>query len=105
MPPVNRRVAPALAWSMWLVAAISGLVDLALGDSAWLEGHLGTNITVLGYTTVGAVVVTRRPTNPIGWMFCAFGLGVLQPAVIHFAAHTLEARPGGLPEGQALAWI
>jgi hypothetical protein len=33
----------------------------------WLE----TSMVTIGYSTVGAIVASRLPESPIGWLFCA----------------------------------
>jgi hypothetical protein len=55
-------------------------------------------------TTVGAVLASRRPRHPVGWLLLAFGLslsvGGVAPA---YAAYGLLARPGALPAASAVA--
>jgi hypothetical protein len=110
---MNPRAAALMAWSACLVSlaltALSFLL-LALNLSRpdvpiypyWAEG----TILALGYSTVGAVVASRRPQNPIGWILCAIGL---LWAVDHFnseyAIYTLLAAPGTLPGGELAAWL
>jgi len=33
-----------------------------------------TGMLSLVYPTIGALIVSRLPTNPIGWIFCGVGL-------------------------------
>ena len=77
----NRRAAPWLGWSVWLLAAASLTLVFALfvvrDDTlpaadrvGWLPGHL----PAFAFVTVGAVVVSRRPGNIIGWLCCGIGL-------------------------------
>ena len=33
-----------------------------------------TGVLSLAYPTVGALIASRLPTNPIGWIFCSLGL-------------------------------
>jgi hypothetical protein len=68
----------------------------------WVE------VTVLAVTfsTVGAVITSRRPENPIGWLFCATGLLVgMDHLSAQYAIYALLAAPGTLPGGEVLAWI
>jgi hypothetical protein len=57
------------------------------------------------YASVGAVVASRHPKNPIGWLFCALGFVI---AFEFFGTEYAElGRPGGFPgrlEQQWLAW-
>ena len=59
----------------------TALVITFLGVSAglsFLEFGAAFNAAVMAasFSTVGAMVVSRRPKNPIGWIMCAGGLGV-----------------------------
>jgi hypothetical protein len=77
----SRRVAPWLGWSAWLLAAASQALVLELfvrGNTALSAtdkaGFVVGGIPSLAFVTVGAVVVSRRPGNVIGWLCCAIGL-------------------------------
>jgi len=64
----------------------------------------GAVLTRLGwgaYPTVGAVIVARRPRNPVGWLCCAVGL-LLGPAFFgqDYAWYALIHNPGSLPGGR-----
>ena len=55
---------------------------------------------------VGAVLASRRPQNPIGWIFC--GLGVLAGILAftsEYARWAIEARHGIPPAGVYAAWL
>jgi hypothetical protein len=97
-------------WALSLVLTALSLYLLMLSLS-----HAGVHIYVnwpfdtllaIGFLTVGAIVASRRPENPISWLFCIIGLLF---AVGHFcgeyAIYTLLAAPGSLPVGEAAAWI
>jgi hypothetical protein len=52
------------------------------------------------------MVGSRRPENPIGWLFCA--IGVFAAIVLlssEYAAYALLAQPDSLPGALAMAWI
>jgi hypothetical protein len=68
----------------------------------WLE----TSMVALGYSTVGAIVASRLPESPIGWLFCAIGLifGVSHFSV-EYVEYALLAPSGSLPAGEAFAWL
>jgi len=78
-------------------AAMALMVSTPQGWDAWLA-------TLLGYPTVGAVIVAQQPRNTIGWLLVTFGglanLGFFSAAVV-FA--TLDADPARWQ--QALAWL
>jgi hypothetical protein len=110
---MSRRTAAWLAWSLCalslaLTALSLFLLDLNLSHpnthiyNPWLDNTL----TAVFYPTVGALVASRRPENPVGWLLCLFGLVI---SISHFGAqyaiYTLLAQPDSLPAGEALAWI
>jgi len=89
------------ALSLLLLAQIRSERNVPLYDF-WAESTLGA----LTFSTVGAFVASRRPENPIGWIFCAVGL---YAGVGHFAGqyatYAILARADALPGGTALGWI
>ena len=107
------RSAAWLAWSLCALAlaltALS-LFLLALNHSQpnthlyapWLDNTL----TAISFAPVGALIASRHPANPVGWVLCLFGLVI---SFSHFCAqysiYALLAQPDSLPAGQALAWI
>jgi hypothetical protein len=83
------RTATWLAWSLWALCvaliALALLLDSLTADVPLLPGgesllRLGPGLAVLtgvlslAYPTVGALIASRLPTNPIGWIFCGVGL-------------------------------
>src|SRR5215216_5092244 len=109
---MSGHTASWLAWStcalsLALTALSVLLISLLLRSDAtiyyyWLE----TSMVSVGYATVGAVVASRLPESPIGWLFCAIGLCF---GVSHFsaeyAAYALLAPSPSLPGGEAFAWL
>jgi hypothetical protein len=47
--------------------------QLPAGDPGWLGGTVGA-LGFAGIPVVGALIATRWPGNPIGWLWCAAGL-------------------------------
>jgi MFS family permease len=103
-PPVGSRgrgrSASRLAWLLYVVAL--GLIGLAgglwlvvhrpvagaVGYEYWHEGM----VNGLAFATVGAVIATRRPEHPVGWLFLGAGLvGAAQLATGEYAAAFLAA--------------
>src|SRR5918997_234989 len=109
---MSSRTAVWLAWSacalsLALTALTVLLIVLLLRSDTpiyyyWLE----TSMVAVGYSTVGAIVASRLPESPIGWLFCAIGLSF---GVSHFsaeyAAYALLAPSRSPPVGQAFAWL
>jgi hypothetical protein len=110
---MSRRTATWLAWSMCalsLALTVFSLLLLALSISYpgvhifdfWLEN----TVAAAGFSTVGAVITSRRPNNIIGWLLnvAGFLLG-LNHFSSEYAIYTLLVRPGSLPGGEAAAWL
>ena len=110
---ISRRVAAWLAWSLCaLSSALTALsvVLLALNFSQpntpiydfWLEN----TVFPVTFSIIGAIIASRLPANPVGWLFCA---AALVSATAHlcaeYATYALLAQPGSLPAGVALAWL
>jgi hypothetical protein len=109
---MSGRTAAWLAWtacalSLALTALTVLLIVLLLRSEAtiyyyWLE----TSMVALGYSTVGAIVASRLPESPIGWLFCAIGLifGVSHFSA-EYAAYALLVPSRSLPAGETFAWL
>ena len=88
VPPAGRtRRRPAgLAWGVWVLAMLglavivwldqslrqTGRPELIVLTSTAVAPMLGTLIVA----TVGALVASRRPAHPVGWLLLAFGLSL-----------------------------
>ena len=60
----------------------------------------------MGVPTIGILLASRRPENPIGWLFLAAGFIVgLSAFAASYAVHALVADPGSLPASRAVAWF
>jgi hypothetical protein len=107
------RVATRLAWSLCglsLVLTVLGVVLLVLNYSDpevnvygfWLENTM----LPVSFSIIGAIIASRLPANPLGWLFCA---AACIAALAHFsgeyAIYALLVQPDTLPAGNALAWL
>ena len=101
-----------VAWITWIVALalpVSVIVispsrgwDISTDDIGLSIGFLGLQ---LAFSTVGALVGSRRNRNPIGWLFCAEGLALsVAGSGESYAVQALES-PGSLPPGDVAAWV
>jgi hypothetical protein len=101
-----------LAWSLWAVCvALTALslllmvLNLSRPNTHIFDWWLGNALVVVD-ATVGAIMASRRPENPVGWLLCLSGVAVgTSSFASQYAIHALLARPGSLPAGEALAWI
>ena len=109
---LGARAASRLAWSLWALAlALTALSLLLLAlnvshpNTPTFDWWLG-NATVVIDATVGAIVASRRPENPVGWLLCLSGIVVSTSSFAsQYAIYALLARPDSLPAGEALAWV
>jgi hypothetical protein len=114
-PARARRWPAGLAWALWT------LVVLSLAVIAWLD-HLSRQagrtdlaqlipgvflvpaLSMVSAATVGAVLASRRPAHPVGWLLLALGLSLMVGGVAPaYTAYGLLARPGALPAAGAVA--
>ena len=110
---MSRRTATWLAWSLCalsLALTALSLLLLALNRSdpnTHIYEYWQVDILVpLSFSIIGAIIASRLPANPLGWLFCA---AACLAAVDHFSAeyalYALLAQPTSLPAGEALAWL
>jgi two-component system NarL family sensor kinase len=110
---VSRSAAARLAWTVCalsLALAGLGVVFLVLSASTPIPlrfGFRGSDVIfALTFATVGAVIASRRPQNPVGWLFCAAGLVFAVTALAaEYRVYAVLTRPGSLPLGPQVAWI
>jgi hypothetical protein len=110
---MSHRTATWLAWSLCalsLALTALSLLLLALNRSdpnthIYEYWQVDTLVPV-SFSTIGAIIASRLPANPLGWLFCA---AACVAAVDHFSAeyalYALLAQPTSLPAGEALAWL
>lgn len=101
----------ALGVALLLSAASLALVlagrttPLPGGWGSW-TGHAVSSVAGLGAAVLGWFIATRRPRNPIGWLWMGIGLAL---SVLLFgqtyAAFALLAAPGALPLGRTLGTV
>ncbi len=120
---ISTRTATRLAWSLWVACVVLIVLALLL-DFLHAEDILSypwqirihnrslyplyavlTAMLSLVYPTIGALIVSRLPRNPIGWIFC--GVGLLYQ-IHHFAlayANYAVADHFALAWGEYAAWF
>jgi hypothetical protein len=114
---VTRPIAARVVWSSWAVSLMLGLFSVVLlvmtratpiprgavpraMVAAWVL------VLLIILSTMGALIVARRPANLIGWSFVAAGLGLaLQTFATQYAIYAVLMDPGALPGVAWLAWI
>ena len=99
-----------LAWGIWALAVLSVALTLFLASlnepSSSLRNTTFISLLILAFSTVGALVASRRPQNPIGWLFCvgAF-VWILGELALEYGVYALITAPGALPAGVWIAWF
>ena len=105
-----------LPWVLFGTAALlsaTGVVLLAQVPSEVLERADNSFVLsalfaaiLLVFGLVGALVASRLPSNPIGWLFIGLALieGVYELA-FGYTHYTLHADPGSLPGAEWAAWV
>jgi hypothetical protein len=121
VPPAGRtRRRPAgLVWGVWVLAMLglavivwldqslrqTGRPELIVLTSTAVAPMLGTLIVA----TVGALVASRRPAHPVGWLLLAFGLSLcaagLTLAYTNDAVARADAQAAALVAGYVPATI
>jgi hypothetical protein len=103
-----------LAWGLWTLAMV------CLAPAVWLQHLLAQagrpDLVVfdpptvpvaaahVGLATVGAVVASRQPRHPVGWLLLTFGvLGNASFVIGGYTDYGLLARPGTLPAARLVA--
>jgi hypothetical protein len=114
--------ARSAAWLAWTLAALSVVMFLAsvaffvLVRAAQAEapGGLATSRTIvdllvsvpfLAFPLVGALIASRRPRNPIGWICLAVGLLWMLLCLLDFYGVYGLAKPGSVPFPAAMAGL
>src|SRR5215208_5552064 len=98
------RRAAWLPWTFWALI----VVGICLGFLLWPVSEVALVPLVLStavpYATVGAFVASRRPYNPVGWLFVAFGAAAaIRFTGSQYATYALLTHPGSLPGGDFIA--
>src|SRR5919199_5484466 len=110
---MSRRTASWIAWSMCALSlALTALSLLLLNlnlshlNAYIYDPWLDNTLTAISYAPVGALIASRHPVNPVGWLLCLYGLVISSSYFCaEYAIYALLAQPDSLPAGEAMAWI
>jgi hypothetical protein len=104
------------SWLAWAVCALSLALtaltfllialDLSLNAPIYFYWFESTIIAV-GYPVIGAIIASRLPAHPIGWICCAIGvLAAVQHFSGEYAIYALRTpHPEALLGGYAMLWV
>jgi hypothetical protein len=108
---MSLRTASRLAWSLWAatLALVAGALLLGVANHPetplyvyWVESTL-INPT---FATLGALIVSRRPGNVLGWIFCLTGItGGVQIFSGQYATVAFFSSDARLPGGAVAALL
>src|SRR5215218_2134071 len=103
---MRSRFTTGVVWSLWALTVVFSVLSLLLAE----QGGLIIMVPLAAWTvtslTVGTIIVSRRPHDPIGWILCA--IGFLWASNIFsglYAIQALVTSPGSLPAGEVAAWV
>ena len=114
---MSRRTAAWFAWSLWALCVALFALTMAF---LFLSPPIQTSdpirfpepliflirLMALTFPTVGAIVASRRPGNPIGWILCGTGfLTAVRSFAEAYADFGLSERPGLPPGVEYMAWL
>ena len=107
------RTASRLAWSLLAASAVLAATAIALSAAnGWIgvPGQFGPSgvLAAFGivFGTVGALVASRRPDNPIGWMFVVSGFFMaFQEVGAQWGIRGAHLRAEPLPLAEIGAWL
>ena len=109
----ERHPTRVLAWGLWVVAiafAVGAFVFLLLSrttpppsESFGFRGF--SAVLAIAFGTTGLLIASRVPSNPIGWLFLAIGIGSgVQEFAQQYAIYGVLHRPGAVPAADVAAW-
>ncbi|HZJ06585.1 MAG TPA: hypothetical protein VFD59_14080 [Nocardioidaceae bacterium] len=101
-------MSPRLAW---LIPAVTiALVAVMLPLSWASEDHEGAEVmfglAFVAYASLGALIASRHPRNPVGWLFAALGLlSAFTETLYVYAARSVEGTGPASGDVTAAAWV
>src|SRR5438309_8670066 len=110
---MSSRTARAIAWGLWslsLAQVIAGAVLLALNHKIFpAGGHAALAaalLTTMVYASVGGLIGSRVPRNPIGWLLAVIGVALAYSVLAEqYALRGLVTAPGSLPGLHSVASV
>jgi signal transduction histidine kinase len=113
---ISGHTAIRLAWSLWAVCVafivlalfldfITDFVPVPPEERLAPSLAVLTGVLSLAYPTVGALIASRLPANPIGWIFCGVGLLYAVRRLTESYADYALLENFALPWGEYVAWF
>jgi MFS family permease len=112
-PARARRWPAALAWALAGLTVLTFSVASRLTELVWSTGLKPRSssaaigavaLVTVSAAAVGAVLASRRPRHPVGWLLLGVGLALVGSLLVQsYVDYGLLARPGSLPAARYLA--
>lgn len=104
----RRSRASAIGWSLVGLYVVLVLLGFRFGSEADSIEIVDVWVffAMLWFVVIGALIVSRHATHPIGWMFCGTGLSFAAALFAQsYAVVAIYSESRGLPAGQLMAWL
>jgi hypothetical protein len=104
-----------VAWLVVGLSAVCAVLDTAItaaslgltSEEAWaVHGWPLATAATVGCALMGALIISRYPRHPIGWLLCVASLSSISMATEAFSVWVLDhAGPGPDVAGHVAAWV
>jgi hypothetical protein len=89
-----------------LLSDAGGLREAQASIAATVAAYGAVVLVLVSSATVGAVLASRRPEHPVGWLLLGIGLAVALGILVEaYAKYGLVVRPGSLPGARYLVGL
>ena len=107
---MSGRMTGWLVWGMWTATVLAVALTMLLASlnepSSSFRNAAFLSLLIFAFSTVGALVASRRPENAIGWLFCSGAfIWILGELALEYGVYALITEPGALPAGAWAAWF
>ena len=95
-------------WFVWgvMLCVLAAALSLSIVNSTFEVFVVVAVMMMIGYGTVGALVASRVPRNPIGWLMLTIGAGfALVGLSDEVLTYTVITNPGAMPGKAVAAWV